>query len=498
MDQHNQPSSLPRFPTGLPGLDTILHGGLFQGGTYLFFGSYGTGKTILVNQIAFHHSATGGRTLFMTLLAESHARMLIHLQSLSFFDPTVLSHTLSYVSAFPALRDGGLAGLLTLIRSELRRSRATLFVLDGLETLSLAADSPLALKTFIYELQITATATNTTTLLVSQQEGRQAIPEYALVDGVIALRNMRVGLRTVRELEVHKLRGGLYLEGTHFFTISHAGIRVFPRTEALLATPSAVAGEERTRMAFGIEHLDSMLHGGLLSGSSTMLYGPLGSGKTMLGLHFLAAGARLGEPGLLFGFYETPARLIARAEQIGLQYKAHSERGLITIRWQPPVEQLIDALVEELLATVAQHQIRRLVIDGLSGFQNAAAYTSRIGAFFTALCNELQARQVTTLFTVETRELAGSSIQISFDGLSAIAENLLFLRYVELQARLYRLISIVKLRDSDYDPAIREFQISSNGIDVTATFEHVTALLSGSARPIKPTDTPEAPLTPEP
>lgn len=434
----------------------------------------------------------------MTLLAESHARMLSHLQSLTFFNPAVLSHTLSYVSAFPALRDGGLAGLLTLIRSELRRSRATLFVLDGLETLVLATDSALELKTFIHELQITVATTNTTTLLVSQQEGRHAVPEYAPVDGVIALRNTRVGLRSIRELEVRKFRGGLYLEGTHFFTISHAGIRVFPRTEVLLTSPPAVADEERTLRAFGIERLDNMLHGGLLSGSSTMLYGSSGSGKTMLGLHFLAAGARLGEPGLLFGFYETPSRLIAKAEQIGLEYGAYSERGLITILWQPPVEQLIDALVEELLAAVTQHQIRRLVIDGLSGFQTAAAYTNRIGAFFTALCNELRARQVTTLFTIETRELMGSSVHIPFDGLSAIAENLLFLRHVELQSRLYRLISIVKLRDSDYDPAIREFRITNSGIDVTATFEHVVALLSGSARPITPPDPPEAPLAPEP
>lgn len=317
------------------------------------------------------------------------------------------------------------------------------------------------------------------------------------MDGVLALRNVRVGMRSVRELEVRKFRGELYLEGAHFFTISHAGVRVFPRIEALLNSPPPVAVEERARLALGIERLDTMLHGGLLSGSSTMVYGPAGSGKTLLGLHFLAAGARVGEPGLFFGFYETPPRLVAKAEQIGLEFAAHAQQGLITIRWQQPVEQLIDALAEELLATVAQHQIRRLVIDGLGGFQNAAVAPERTESFFTALCNELRARNVTTVFTVEAPDLVGPTVPTPFGGVSAIAENLLFLRYVELQARLYRLISIIKLRDSDYDPEIREFRITSRGIDIAASFAQVMAVLSGSAHPIAPSDPRSGPNEPE-
>lgn len=488
---------LPRLPTGIAGLDTILNGGLLVGGAYLCFGSYGTGKTILVNQIAFHHAGGGGSVLYLTLLAESHARMLLHIQSMAFFDPAVPGQQIAYISAFPALRDGGLGGLLELIRTELRRTRATLLILDGLETLTMAAESPLAIKTFVYDLQVSAAANNATTLLVSQQEGPQAVPEYALVDGVFALRNVRVGMRSVRELEVRKFRGELYLEGAHFFTISRAGVRVFPRIEALLNSPPPVEAEERSRQALGIERLDAMLQGGLLSGSSTMVYGPTGSGKTLLGLHFLAAGARVGEPGLFLGFYETPPRLVAKAEQIGLEFAAHAERGLITIRWQQPVEQLIDALAEELLAAVAQHQIRRLVIDGLGGFQNAAVAPERTESFFTALGNELRARNVTTVFTVEAPDLVGPTVPTPFGGVSAIAENLLFLRYVELQARLYRLISIIKLRDSDYDPEIREFQITSRGINIAASFAQVMAVLSGSAHPIAPSDPRPGPNAPE-
>lgn len=154
MPDDDRLSVLPRLPTGIAGLDTILRGGLLAGGAYLCFGSYGTGKTILVNQIAFHHAAAGGSALYLTLLAESHARMLLHIQSMAFFDPALPGQQITYISAFPALRDGGLGGLLELIRTELRRTRATLLILDGLETLAMAAESPLAIKTFIFDLQV--------------------------------------------------------------------------------------------------------------------------------------------------------------------------------------------------------------------------------------------------------------------------------------------------------------------------------------------------------
>jgi circadian clock protein KaiC len=126
-------------------------------------------------------------------------------------------------------------------------------------------------------------------------------------------------------LEVLKCRGTDYLEGHHDYTVTNAGIAVFPRTEALLASPQAIATIDRERMGFGLPNLDLMLHGGLLSSSTTMILGAPGSGKTLLGTHFLAAGARQGQAGLHFGFYETPTRLLDKAQQVGLDLSSFIE-----------------------------------------------------------------------------------------------------------------------------------------------------------------------------
>ena len=142
-----------RVPSGVAGLDRILHGGFMLGGIYILQGSPGAGKTILSNQICFHHIAQGGRALFVTLLAENHARMIGNLRGLSFFDETKIPDQLTYLSAFRDLRDGGLKALIDLLRREIQRHRCTLLVLDGLVSAQASAGSEQAFKGFVHDLQ---------------------------------------------------------------------------------------------------------------------------------------------------------------------------------------------------------------------------------------------------------------------------------------------------------------------------------------------------------
>jgi circadian clock protein KaiC len=209
-----------------------------------------------------------------------------------------------------------------------------------------------------------------------------------------------------------------------------------------------------------------MLDGGVLSSSTTMVQGPPGCGKTLLGLHFLAAGARAGEAGVHFGFYETPTRLLDKAAQVGLALSAFTTDGLLDIVWQSPLEEILDVLAERVLAAVQRHQARRLVIDGLNGFQSAAVYPERLTRFFTALSHELRRLGVTTLFTVETHTLYEAALEVPIRDLSAVVENILFLRYVEDADRLARVISILKLRESGYDATLRRFTITNHGIEI--------------------------------
>ena len=145
---------------------------------------------------------------------------------------------------------------------------------------------------------------------------------------------------------------------------------------------------------------------------------------------------------------------------------------------------MLRATAERLLAAVRKRKAQRLFIDSLAGFQRAIDYAERFESFFMALTNELRATGVTTVFSVELRNLFGPSVDLPYENTAVTADNIIFLRYVELRSQLHRLISILKMRDSDYDGAIREFKITGNGIEVAATFKSAQAVLTGLAQPV--------------
>jgi len=257
--------------------------------------------------------------------------------------------------------------------------------------------------------------------------------------------------------------------------------------EALLGATAGggfppAAGRERA--SFGIAGLDGMLHGGLLRGSATVLLGPPGSGKTLLGLHFLAQAARQDEPALYFGLNEPPPVLIDAGDQIGLEFTRLVAEGRLEVLWHPATEADLDALAQQLLTRVRERHIRSVFIDGLDAFSDLSLYAERIAPFFTALTNELRAAEVTTVTSLELNYLFGPSVEIPIDGVSAIAENIIFLRYVELRSQLYRLISVLKTRRSGHDVTLREFTIDDGGITIASTFAPAEAILTGLARPL--------------
>src|SRR4051812_31652074 len=178
-----QTTEMPRFPTGIDGLDTITRGGLLVSGVYIIQGIPGTGKTILANEICYRHVASGGRAVYVTLLAESHSRMLQHLRPMAFFDESVIPDRLFYVSAFDVLEDEGLKGLLALLRREIRAQKVSLLVLDGLVAAEESAPTPRDFKKFIHELQSHAVANDCTVLLLTSGAGDMVSAEHTMVDG---------------------------------------------------------------------------------------------------------------------------------------------------------------------------------------------------------------------------------------------------------------------------------------------------------------------------
>jgi len=463
-------TGIGRVPTGIPGLDTVLNGGFLTGGLYIVQGTPGTGKTTLANQICFHHIARGGRALYTTLLAEYHGRMMQHLGSMSFFDMSRVPDQLTYLNGFGTLREGGYKGLRDLLRREVVAHGATVLVLDGFATAKRVSPDEQDFNEFVHELQGVAIATGCTMLLLSNTMGVKETPEYTIVDGIMELSDGLIGWSSESTLHVVKLRGTSYLRGRHAFRITGDGLVVYPRIEALLARPSRLDPGAAGTVPSGVDRLDAMLGGGLPAASTTMVMGPSGMGKTTLGLQFLSR-CGTGEPGLLFGFYETPARIHAKAEAVCRPLLGLLDSGAVEVLWQPPTDGLLDAYGERLLENVRRRGVRRLFIDGLGAFQGAAVPPSRLTQYLTALMNELRALGVTTVYTLAVADIIGPYIRAPAGELTIPSDNLILMRYVEARSRLHRIVSVIKVRNSDFDPTLYEYVTTGQGLQIGGVLE---------------------------
>ncbi len=233
----------------------------------------------------------------------------------------------------------------------------------------------------------------------------------------------------------------------HTFGITERGIDVYPRIEAMRdATADACMA---TRLSVGIPQLDAMLNGGLLCDTTTMLLGPTGVGKTCLGYSFLGQSSDK-EPGLLFSFYETPARARQKAAGIGIDFDTLLAKNDLEILWQPPVESTLDVVGNRILEAVERRGVKRLFIDGFNALEQCAAYPERIPQFFAAFAQRLRSRGVTTVYAAELHDIFSPRIAPPVNGLSPLLESLIFLRFSEMSARVQRVISVLKLRDSDF------------------------------------------------
>ena len=483
---------LPRLATGVPGLDEVLGGGLPAGRTCLVAGPPGTGKTTLGNQLAFAHAAGGGRAVVATLLAEAHDLVLANLRGFRFFDPALAGDRVHYLSLLGALEDRGLDGVIVAIRQVVRETGATLLVVDGTVVVEEVAPSLLDLRRFAQRLQTQAPLLGCTTVLLTGHGPGELGPLGVHVDGVVMLANERKDVRSVRQIEVVKLRGAQHVTGAHEFAITEAGVRVHPRLEAL-AGWGRPAQDPREGLGTGVAGLDAMLGGGLMPFSSTLVVGTPGAGKTLLGLSFLAEGASRGERGLVAGFHETAAELTNTAAGIGLDLGRHIDTGLVRVLWDPPLEISADAWAWRLLAAVAEHRPRRVFVDAITDVQRLMASPQRTPTYVAALVNELRVRGATALIAAEIEAYADARLVVPVPAASATMDNGILLRQVELHSELRRLASVLKARQAATDPAIREFVIGDRGIVVTRPFAATSGLLIGRGAQAEPVDVDPAP-----
>lgn len=476
--------SLQRLPTGIEGLDALLKGGLVVGASYIIQGPPGAGKTILANQLACGHVREGGRVLVATLLSESHERLFQYLSTLEFFDRSLVGDQIQFVSAFDTMEQEGLDAVVRLLREEISRQQASLLIVDGLLNARVRAETPLDTKKFVSELQGHAAFAGCTVLLLTSARLQEGSPEHTMVDGVIELGEQLVGSRAIRHIQLRKTRGSGALSGLHECLIDEGGLKVFPRLESLYSHPSQLGSAAVSQVTTGSTALDEMLGGGVPAGSATLVMGPSGIGKTTLGIGFLAASTPQ-EPGLHFGFYETPARLRVKAAALGYDFASLERSGALQLSWQPTTEGLLDEVGARLLAQVQALGAKRVFIDSLGAFSRLAADPTRVNSFFRALTGELRGRDVSVLLTWEMRDLFGSEITAPAPDLSSIVDNLMLTRFVELDATLRRMLSVLKVRDSHHDAALHELCLGPEGMTLRKAFQGASGVLSGTAVPLE-------------
>jgi circadian clock protein KaiC len=366
--------------------------------------------------------------------------------------------------------------LLAAIRHELRTRGASLLVVDGTSTIEAVGASALDFARFVSQLQTTSQLLGCTTLLLTNFGPREATAASTQADGLMSLGLDPIGARDLRTLRVVKLRGAEHLLGRHSLAISGAGVAVFPRLEAVVATTGLDKVESAARLSTGIAGLDTMLGGGLLPATSTLVIGPPGSGKTLLALHFLAEGAARGERGLIATFHEQRAVLTAEAAQIGLDLSRPMADGVVRVEWRPPLEVLPDAWAAELLAAIDEHRPLRVVIDALTDVERLVLFPERVAPFVAALAGALRDRSVTAVIAAEIPTIAGPSLTVPVPAASATMDNGVLVRQVATGPVMRRAVSVLKARRSVTDPVIREFSIGPSGIVVGEPFPAVGVL----------------------
>lgn len=479
MSQKDEIQIFKRVPTHIPGLDEMLSRGLLRGGIYLMMGTPGAGKTILGTQFGFNHCKRGGRALYVSLLSEGHGRLFGHLKPMSFFDETPISETFNFISAYQTLEKEGLDGLLRSLAHMVRQYRADLLFLDGVASAEGLAKSPVSFKKFVHDLSTVLSTSGCTAVLLSSFTDSMAHPEHTMVDGILSLTTHYDGMRNVREIEIMKMRGSDHFRGKHVFTITDAGITVFPRIEVRWRDHQADAKDMDQKLSTGISRLDEILKGGIVSGTMTALLGAAGTGKTLLGCQFLAAGADKKERGIYVGFYESPHRLIKKVGKVHIDLEKHVKSGLVQTMWQSPQEHSIDEIAESLIARIIQHRIKRVFLDGVAGIKEGMIEPVRLHRALTALANRLRSLKVTTFFTEET-ELFPVEISTPISDQSAITDNIILLRHSEVEAEFVRFISVLKTRESEASTCIFLFKIGPEGLEIGEQMKSLHGIMTGA------------------
>ena len=468
---------MERVRSGSDQLDRILGGGIPTGSLVVIAGSPGTGKTILAQQIAFSNGTEDNRAIYYTTLSEPHSKMVRHLEGFGFFDRSKLGVTVELNHLSTLAQEGDLAAAVSEVVRHAFDVTPSVVVIDSTKALHEAMEHAEHFRAIVYDLASRIAHTNSILIFVGEYSlvDVAEAPEFAVADAIIYMANQSEGVLDQRSMRVLKLRGSDYISGTHTFTIESDGISVYPRQESVVSR-SAPVGEKR--VSIGVPGLDEMIGGGIPETSVTLVAGPSGGGKTVVGLHFIADGLRQGDQCLYVSFQESGPQLLAKAHAFGWEFKDAVQKGQLVLQHFEPVELSLDKVAAEIVA-LAEAGVKRIVIDSMGELEHAAHGAPRFPDYLWALMSGLRSRGVTVLVTSETAAFFGPAFELA-RGLSFVVDNVILLRYTELESEIRRALTVVKMRESDHVKSLVEFEIGEKGASVKGKFTGVAGVMTGT------------------
>jgi circadian clock protein KaiC len=479
----NQPEKviIRKLPTGVPGLDEILGGGIPEFSFNIIAGAPGGGKTTLAHQFLFANATLECPALYFTILGEPAIKMLRYQQQYSFFDQEKLGNCIRFINLGDVLLEEGLEGVLKAVVKEVEATNPSIVVVDSFRTVARALSHESELQSFVQRLALHLTSWEATSFLVGEYTDFEVRnnPVFTVADAILWLSQVTDRNSVVRKLQVLKLRGQESVPGLHTVRISSAGVQAFPRTLGLTARKEKKPSKQR--LSTGIPELDKMLDGGIPEGDSVVIAGSSGTGKSALATQFITAGLTNGECGIIAAFEERPDEYVSRAGSFGMKLEAEREKGNLIVLYLRPLDLSVNEAVQEILDAVRKTGAKRVVIDSLAGFELALAPTFRAdfrGSLYRMIA-ALTGSGVTVLSTVEVEE-SFSSFPFSSFSISFLTDDLIRLRYVEIDGELRKVLVVVKMRGGNHSKAIREYQITSDGlVIIVPTLKGFRGLITG-------------------
>lgn len=487
-----------KLPSGVPGFDEVLGGGIPECSFNMIAGSPGTGKTTMAEQIMFANATPERPALHFTVLGEPPLKMLRYQQQFGFFDLSRVGKDIHFMNLSEEVLERDFDAVFDRIVSEVEKANPSIVVVDSFRTVMKGSESPggneLDLQHFVQRLALRLTSWEATTFLLGEYgESESRSPVFTVADGVFWLSNDIERNATVRKLRVTKVRGQAPLSGMHTMRITSAGVEVFPRQ-----TYRPGAGKRRnftTRLLTGVTALDEMMSGGIPAGDSILVSGPTGAGKTIIGTQFIAAGVNAGECAVIAVFEEHPETYIARAQSLGFDVRDMMARGKLGIMYLRPLDLSVDETLREIEDRVKALGATRVVIDSLTGFEIALApsYRQDFHESFYRLLQSLTEMNITVLSTLEAAE-GTDYLRFSPYNISFLSDDIVAMRYIELEGQLRTVLGVIKMRGSEHSRELRLAEITSHGMEIREALTGYRGIITGVPEPLAKLGTPTEPV----